>query len=196
MESCAGRLAGLRVAGRAAPKGRTREGSVPRLGSVSRVPCVPCFPGQARAGPGAPLTAGSLRCHSRPQGSEAPGGGCACCLHRPTFRRGKAPTLTAPLSTVHGPGEGGEQLSPRGAPKAREPAGQHAGEPAVRPQQTGGCHRRQGSLRGLQEAHRRAGDEGGGGGGGRQVGTGTGSSEGGSVAGQGLEPQPASLLRW
>lgn len=35
------------------------------------------------------------------------------------------------LSIVHGPREDGEQLSPRRAPQAWEPAGQHAGEPAV-----------------------------------------------------------------
>lgn len=196
MESCAGRLAGLRVAGRAAPKGRTREGSVPRPleGSVSRVPCVPCSPGQASAGPGAPLTPGSLAMSLPPEGLLRPLEEAVLLASVAHVQEEKSASLTCPsLSTVHGPGEDREQLSPRGAPKAREPARQHVGEPAVRPEQTGGCHSCQGSLRGLQEAHRRAGDEGGRE---RQVGTGTWLLGRGSVGGQDLEPQPASLLRW
>lgn len=46
-------------------------------------------------------------------------------------RPGCADPPSLPVSAVHGPGEDGEQLSPRRPPEARESAGQHAGESAV-----------------------------------------------------------------
>lgn len=64
------------------------------------------------------------------------------------------------VSTVHGPGENWEQLTPWGTLQAREPAGQHVGESAVRPEQARGRHRCQRGLWSLQEAHRRAGKQG------------------------------------
>lgn len=114
---------------------------MPRLG-LQVLLAVCSGPGQAHHGPLGPL----MRCGdcSHLRASKAPGGATlrlnlsvqegetpSSGSKSPPPRPGCADPPSLPVSAVHGPGEDGEQLSPRRPPEARESAGQHAGESAV-----------------------------------------------------------------